>query len=189
MIHTAADFRNAVLELVQRYSLSERSIGAYLRALWAELQFRSAEPVTFELLFDLLDAAYTAEPCQFDPTWLGMKPLGWTWNSASNTYIIKGFDAAARTWVITEGDVEPFRILKCTLLAQIAERHQLEDAPQSLTAKQRDFLENNWSNPVPFAFLQTAVLTLYGDAQPTDPPDPIDWTALALILSIGQTYD
>ncbi|HPN52171.1 MAG TPA: hypothetical protein PKW33_11325 [Anaerolineaceae bacterium] len=140
-------------------------------------------------MFDLLDAAYTAEPCQFDPAWLSMKPLGWMWNSDSNTYIVKSFDASARTWVITEGDVAPFRILKCTLLAQVAERHQLEEAPQSLTAKQRDFIENKWSNPIPFAFLQTAVLTFYGDTQPTDPPDPIDWTTLALILSIRQTYD
>ncbi|HPH97137.1 MAG TPA: hypothetical protein PKW33_11320 [Anaerolineaceae bacterium] len=50
MINTAADFRNAVLGLVQRHSLSERSMGAYLRVLWAQSQFRSAEPVTFNFV-------------------------------------------------------------------------------------------------------------------------------------------
>lgn len=191
-ISTPRDFRDFVLDLIDHHSMTDRTIGTYLRALWAAMLQHKDNVVTYALLAQLIKSAYEIEPLLFDPAWLNVQQLGWTWDKNTESYIVKSFNKEARTWGISERNVDPFRILETTILAQISERHLLEDAPDSLTEKQSSYLKNNWSNPDPYPYLQTAIYVLYDETEEqteTSKMEVLDWAELAAILSIGQVYD
>ncbi len=187
-VMTPSDFREYVRDLVKRHSLIERSMGEYLRALWAQVLEHRDEPVTFALLARLLEAAYTATPPPFDPAWLEVEELGWTWDERAGSYVIRSFVPATRTWRILERDISPFRILRHTLLKQISERYLLEEAPHLLTPQERSNLKNLWSNPDPYPYLEAAALALYSEDE-SEPTGALTWAELAFILATGRVYD
>jgi len=192
-ITNSFEFKNFVDDLIQQYSMTERTMGEYLRAMLVEVRKHEKDIVTYRLLAHIIKTAYAIEPVPFEKEWLRVKRPNWTWNEDTQSYAIKKYDETNKVWVIQEQDVDPFYILECTLLEQIAERYLLEDAPDSLTETQRRHLRNDWSNPDPYPYLQTAMYVLYGDASDgvvqKNGSGNLDWTELAAILSIGQVYD
>jgi len=191
-ITTALDFREFVRDLIRRYSLTDRTMGEYLRALWAAVLEHKDDLVTYGLLAQLLEAAYVVEPLPFDMEWLKERQPAWTWDSATGTYIIKGYDEETKSWVIKERNVDPFCILKHTILAQISERYLLETTPGDLSEKQYRQLENDWSNPHPYPYLESAMLAMYSEAEEQvahQQTEMLTWAELAAILSIGKIYD
>lgn len=191
-IITPLDFREFVYKLIKRHSLTNRTIGEYLRALWADVLDHKDDAVTYALLAHLIEAAYLVEPLPFNNDWLKVKRLGWHWDEESKSYIIKEYNVETKQWFISEHNVDPFRILKHTLLEQISERYLLENTSHLLTDKQRRQLANDWSNPEPGSFLGSALHVLYSDAEQELKEygsEILDWAELTAILSIGQVYD
>lgn len=61
-----------------------------------------------------------------------------------------------------------------------------------LTEDERKRLENLWSNPDPYPYLEKAMYVLYGEVEEQGEEHTsqvLDWTELAAILSIGRVYD
>ncbi len=191
---TVSGFRKFMEALITQYSLTPRTIGEYLRALWAAIGKHTQDTVTYSLLARLLESAYVIEPLPFDPKWLNIQPLGWSWDGSSGSYIIKEFDEKDRQWRIQEQHVDPFRILQHTLLSQISERYLIENTPETVTEQQRTRLKNDWSNPdpYPYPYLQAALFGLYSDASDAEEQTQdhdLDWGELAAILSVGKVCD
>ena len=118
--------------------------------------------------------------------------MGWTWDRKLKAYSIKVFDRETGQWIIKDRGIDPFEILKTTILQQITERYLLEHAENELSTKEREKLINNWSNPEPFTFNSAGVIALCSDMDTQDDPQPdksLSWADLAAYLSIGQVYD
>ena len=70
-IKTIGDFRRFVLFLAHtRAHTTSKSLEEYLRTLWNLIQQAEAEPVSFDLLGQLLQDAFLAEPLPFQEVWL-----------------------------------------------------------------------------------------------------------------------
>lgn len=191
-ISNAWYFKVYIFDMIQRYSLTDRSMEEYLRALWGEIQRHRKDPVTYTLLARMLENAYTSDPVPYDPGWKEVRRMGWTWDRKLKAYIIKVFDRETGQWIIKDRGIDPFEILKTTILQQITERYLLEHAENELSTKEREKLINNWSNPEPFTFNSAGVIALCSDMDTQDDPQPdksLSWADLAAYLSIGQVYD
>ncbi len=189
-ITTASDLKEFVDKLITKHSLTERTMGEYLRAMWAAILKHKDDVVTYALLAQIIEAGYVIEPLPFDRNWLKVEQSSWTWDDGSESYAIRSFDRTNKRWVILERHIDPFRILKWTILTQISERYLLENEPNTLSEQEKRNLRNSWSNPDPYPYFQTAMYVLYEDHTGEEKtPQELDWTELAVILSIGQVYD
>lgn len=92
--------------------------------------------------------------------------------------------------MILERNIDPFHILENTILEQISERYLLENEPSKLSEKARKNFDNDWSNPDPYPYFQTAMYVMYDEKADVQRKErgqaDLDWTKLAAILSIGQ---
>lgn len=191
-IRNARCFYEYVLDMVQRNSLTDRSMGEYLRALWGEIQRYREAPVTYALLAQLLENAYTSDPVPYNDDWKEVRRKGWTWDRKLKEYVTKVFDRKTGQWIIKERGIDPFEILKMTILQQITERFLLENEENELTEEEREKLINDWSNPEPFSFISTGLIAICPDKETREDPQSdeyLSWGDIAAFLSIGQVYD
>lgn len=192
-ITTSSDLKEYVDALIDKHSLTDRTMGEYLRAMWAALLVHRDDVVTYALLAQIIEAGYVVEPVPFHSDWLTVERLNLTWDDDSASYAIRKFDEASKSWVILERHIEPFRILENTILEQISERYLLENKASTLSEQEHRNLSNNWSNPDPYPYLQTAIYVMYDEEANIQRKERaqagLDWTELVAILSIGQVYD
>jgi hypothetical protein len=168
-IKNIADFRRYVLLLADgRAALTDRSLEEYLLALFRLIQQAQAKPVTFALLGQLLQDAFSAEPLPFHESWLQYE-------------VPPDLDK--------DDNEQPFSVLQQMICYQIADLHRMAQAGL-LENEWRYFgidspTGHRWFNFDPSSYLKCSVQSIREDGILTD----ASWIDLAILLWLGQIYE
>ena len=190
-INTSKAFRSAILKILEkqqdRYS---SSLEAYLRSLWMLVNQYKNTTVTYALLVKLLEEAFLTTPPDFNHEWLRYeKPI--SWNYKDGTYVIEKLEN--HKIIIVERNVDTFRILKHTILFQIADLYRMRD--KQLKDEYRYFgvqspTGNSWYNFDVFTYLKCSTGGIQDHTQHIEVEfTDCDWAVLAGILELGRLYE
>src|SRR5260221_6556553 len=166
-LNTSQKFRDSVLDLLKRHNSYEGTLEEYLRALWAQINHSRQVMPSWDILFSLLEKAFSTPPAEFDPKWLAYEqPLNWSYRDGS--YVLEKSDYPDfRKIIIVESNVSEFRILKHTLLFEISDLYRmlenhLKRPGMELYLGISSPTKNDWYNFDVRSFLECGTATMDG---------------------------
>ncbi len=155
----------------------------YLRALLALLLQAKNEPVTFQLLHDLIVGAFKCDPLDFDPSWLEI---------ADPDNELYDDDAEYLTDLSND---DQFDITRRTIMFHIADYHRmkeaglLDDDPYICINGVETQSGRRWYNFHPVDFIECGLHGHQDEFFPGPERTYADWSTLAHIISDGSTYE
>jgi hypothetical protein len=188
---TPRQFRNFVLDVLQAHEQTyRRSLEEYLRSLWVLIAQYQNQPVSHTLIGRMIAEAFATEPAPFDQAWLNYEqPLNFSYRDGR--YVLEELDGYEVN--IIEDYVDELRILKHTILFQIADLHRLKG--NQLVDPHRYFgvrspTGNDWYNFEARDYLERGTGIAIANRGDDDVPfEGCDWVALAGILELGRLYE
>jgi len=192
-INTPKSFRDAVLVMLDQYSGKHiGSLEEYLRSLWQIFDKYQSEMPSYTLFLQMLEEAFQAEPAEFDPQWLQYdKPLDWCF--CDGVYVLNVYRKGEI--VIVKRDVHPLRILKHTVLFQVADLYKMRDnqlKEEGIYFGIQSPTNNRWYNFDVFTYLECGTrgtMGVDGDKRREYEFTSCDWTKLADVLEMGRLYE
>ena len=185
-------FQAAVLVLLNQFSKKHQgTLEEYLRSLWVIVNRNQYDRPTYDFFLTILEQAFQTAPAEFDTRWLEYdKPL--SWNYIDNGYVIEALKN--KKSVIIERNVDDFRILKHTLLFQIADLYRMRE--NQLKNPQRYFGVKSpsgysWYKFDIFTYLECATRGIVDHSRDERNKEvaSCDWVDLATILELGRLYE
>ena len=190
-IHNAKQLREMVLSILEKHSEEyQGSLEEYLRSLWTVIQEKKSQEPSYLLFVEMLENAFTNPPAEFDAQWLDYKePLHW--NYREDTHVLEALKG--KKLIIVERDIDPFRILKHTILFQIADLYRMREnqlknefrylGVQSPTG-------NTWYNFDISTYLKCSMSGIGGyDEDRENEFFKCEWSDLAGLLTLGRLYE
>ena len=168
-VQTLKDLGTFVSALVeQQEKVYQGSLEEYLRALWKLIQGHQDDTVTFALLAELFQNAFTTVPLPFDKRWLVFS------NPPS-------LDEDHEEFILDD-----FAVLHQMICYQIADLHlmaqaEMLDQPYIILGVDSP-TGHRWFNFDPCTYLRCAV-------QPIGEGEICTWETLSILLWLGQIYE
>ncbi|CAG0944694.1 hypothetical protein ANRL1_01893 [Anaerolineae bacterium] len=184
-------FRPSVLASLEQFSgIYHGSLEECLRALWVLIEKYHYLQPSYNLFAQMLEEAFQIVPATFDEAWLAYnQPLSWSYRDGK--YALETLQG--REVVVIEQDVDDFRILKHTILFQIADlyrvrENQLQNEQRYLSVQSPT--GHSWYNFDAVAYLNCGVNGLIDNARDEAQEfDGCDWIELASLLELGRLYE
>jgi hypothetical protein len=122
---TSKAFRQFVLASLEQFSGNYTgSLEEYLRALWVLIEKYQCLQPPYNLFAQMLEEAFQIAPAPFDEACLAYnRPLSWGYRDGK--YALETLQG--REVVVIEQDVADIRILKHTILFQIADLYRMRE--------------------------------------------------------------
>jgi hypothetical protein len=190
---TPVNFRDAVLSTLHEYEgRYGEPLETYLRSLWGLVRQAKDEEPAFALFAKLIHDAFQACPVEFAHQWLKFEAEP-DWLPDEEGYLIRSWtDVGA---VVIARAVPAFEILERTMLFQIADLNRMPEQIQTdpLRYFGRDSPTGTpWANFDVFTYWECATA---GFIAKLEVPlhqwrfQRCDWATLALLLSLGRSYE
>lgn len=157
-------------------------LSAYLRSLLLLFLQAENEPVTFQLLQDLIVGAFGTDPLEFDPSWLEVANPEYELFDDDDEFV-KGMSMEMQ-----------FDVTRRMLLFHIADYHRIEEAGL-LNSKYRFVCGVksptgwHWYNFHPLDFIELGIRGHESELLDDPVEQPEGWTTLAHILCNGSTHE
>jgi hypothetical protein len=169
-VETQEDFRTFIANLIETRATSyQGTLEDYLRSLWKLIQQYRDERVSFALLANLLEEAFSTQPMPFDESWL--------------TY------TRPPRMVYPDQTSDDFGYVRDVILYQIADLYRLRSLgvldPPSWFGVKSATCDHYWYNLYPDTYLGCAIQGLSPSSDYSEP----NWGDLAVLLWMGQIIE
>jgi len=180
----ASEFYKHITKLSDKFD--DRDLEEYLLALFKVIENKRTKELTYELILEIINEAFTSEPYKFKSEWLKCEKApdeNRMSRKFTNPYISEAIDKT------NTSDLTPYNFTIEVLKFQIAELHkmrgkQLEDEYRFFGIKSET--GNSWYNFDPFVNLECGARCM--EDNETD-FDTLDWSFIGELLENGRIYE
>lgn len=185
-----AEFYEAIKAIAARGEETQTSLFEYLLALLKLVKEREKKRLDFELLCEILEAAFTAKGAEFNPAWLDIKepPQNEIW-TAKFTNPELNLSSLRKNSASKEDATYALSVIKfqCAELERMRASGDLNDPQRWLGIVSPS--GNQWYNFTPESLLECGAAGIMDGAEDENEAVNISWASLGELLEIGRIYE
>lgn len=187
---TPQEFKTQLLNVLKQHEKTwQGSLETYLLALWRLVEKQQHITPSFEVFITLFDTAFSATPALFNDAWLTSYTDTLNWADKGGEYVLVKFEG--ETPVIAERNLDPFRIMKHTLLFHITDLHRMGSQHDNNPLRHMGVKSptgHAWYNFTPFNYLERIAQAVVDHIKDPNALATSDWADLATLLEFGRVY-